>query len=223
MLRSMNDLNGYMVEAKDGEVRPVDDFLFDDELWAVRYLVSNTGKWLPGRQVLVSPQAVERPDWEKGRIPVKLTKKEIEESPSIEEDKPVNRQWEKKFTAYHGYTTYWLDVDGDPSLRSMSEIQGYRILSIDGEIGKADDLIVDDETWTVRYMIVDTSGWNPLAKKTMVPPAWITKIDEVDETVLVDVKKKQVEGAPEYNPANPVNRESETVLYDFYGKPHYWD
>ncbi|MBD3388816.1 MAG: PRC-barrel domain containing protein [Candidatus Altiarchaeales archaeon] len=222
MFRSMNDLNGYMVEAIDGEVRSVDDILFDDILWNVRYLVANTGEWLPGRQVLIAPEASQQPDWRSRKIPVALTKEQIENSPPLEMDKPVNKQWEQKFVPYYGWTTYWLDIDGDPHLRSMSEVKGYDIMALDGEIGKVEDLIVDDEDWRIGYMVVDTSSWNPLSRKTMIPPEWITGIDEKEDTVLVDVKQSQVKDAPEYNASEPINREVETVLYDYYGKPHYW-
>lgn len=223
MYRSMNDLKGYVIEAIDGEVRSVDDLLFDDALWAVRYLVANTGEWLPGRQVLIAPEASQRPDYKTRRIPVALTKEQIENSPPIEMDKPINRQWEQKFVPYYGWTTYWLDLDGDPNLRSMSEVKGYTLMALDGELGKVDDLIVDDEEWRIGYMVVDTSSWNPLSKKTMLSLAWINQIDEKTKTVLVDLKQEQVKNAPEYKPSEPVNRELETVLYDYYGKPHYWD
>ncbi|MBD3260161.1 MAG: PRC-barrel domain containing protein, partial [Candidatus Altiarchaeales archaeon] len=171
----------------------------------------------------ISPEAVEEPDYNTKKIHVRLTKKQIEQSPPIEADKPVNRQWEQQFLPYYGWASYWLEMDGDPNLRSGHEVKGYKISASDGELGGVNDLIVDDVEWRIRYIVVDTSSWNPLSKKTLVSPGWITSVDEDNKKVLVDLSQEQVKEAPEYNPDEPVNRERETVLYDYYGKPHYWE
>ena len=55
MLRSIKQLHGAKLGASDGEIGHVKDFYFDDQNWAVRYVVADTGSWLPGRQVLISP------------------------------------------------------------------------------------------------------------------------------------------------------------------------
>lgn len=63
MLQSVRDLRGYIIHATDGEIGKVDQFLFDDETWTIRYLVVNTGNWLLKKLVLISPIALEKPDW----------------------------------------------------------------------------------------------------------------------------------------------------------------
>ena len=85
----------------------MDDFYFDDKSWTIRYLVADTGNWLLGRKVLLSPIAVGKADFSSGRINVKLTKKQVEESPSIDSDKPVSRQHEAYYHDYYGYPYYW--------------------------------------------------------------------------------------------------------------------
>jgi len=78
MLRSSKEMKNYTLQAKDGKIGRCKDFLFDDQFWTVRYMVANTGKWLPGRKVLISPISLEKPDWVSMRLPVRLTKEQIE-------------------------------------------------------------------------------------------------------------------------------------------------
>src|SRR5678815_3470573 len=107
MLKGAEKLTGYRLGAIDGEFGKVKDFYFDDETWTIRYLVADTGGWLPGVQVLVSPFAVKSVDDAEKHINVSLTKAQIENSPSIDTDKPVSRQFELKYYQYFGWPMYW--------------------------------------------------------------------------------------------------------------------
>ncbi len=107
MLASVTDLQGFTLRAMDGEIGKVDRFYFDDETWAIRYLVVNTGSWLAGRLVLISPFAVGQTDWESKQLEVALTKKQVEGSPDIDTHKPVSRQHEAEYLGYYGYPFYW--------------------------------------------------------------------------------------------------------------------
>ena len=98
MLRSIKEIMGYNLNASDGEIGKVNDFLFDDQKWAVRYLVADTGKWLPGRKVLISPSALGEPNWASSLLPVSMTKAKIENSPSLQTDLPVSRQYEMQLS-----------------------------------------------------------------------------------------------------------------------------
>jgi hypothetical protein len=108
MLRSLRELDGYTLEATDGEIGHCRDFLFDDESWAVRYMVADTGGWLSGRQVLISPAQLGEPAWNHRRLPVELTRQQIEDSPPLDSDAPVSRQYELTFNTYHSLPAYWL-------------------------------------------------------------------------------------------------------------------
>ena len=248
MLRSIKEITGYVLQAEDGEIGRCKDFLFDDEFWTIRYMVADTGKWLPSKKVLISPVSLGEPDWVSNRFPVRLTKKQIEEAPSIDEYAPVSRQYEIKYHAYYGWHSYWDGVEvggiaaypgplyaekkkevveikpesGDPHLRSASEVKGYHIKARDEEIGHVEDFIVDDQTWTIRYMIIDTSNWWPGSRKVLVPPTWIDSVDWAESKVRVNLTVEQIRLGPEYDPSAPVNREYEIQLYDFYGRPKYW-
>lgn len=107
MLRSMNQMDGFSIVASDGEVGSVKDVLFDDEHWAVRYLVVDTGGWLTGRTVLISPHAVERVAWSERNVHVRLSKEQVRNGPDIDTDKPVSRQHEASLFNYYGYPYYW--------------------------------------------------------------------------------------------------------------------
>jgi hypothetical protein len=107
MLYAIGDLKGYSIRATDGEIGQVEDFYFDDQHWTVRYLVVDTGGWLLGRKVLVSPISIGRAARDQQSLAVNLTKKQIEDSPSIDTDKPVSRQYETAYYDYYHYPSYW--------------------------------------------------------------------------------------------------------------------
>jgi len=80
---------------------------------------------------------------------------------------------------------------------------------------------VDDQAWTIRYMLVDTTNWWA-GKKVLVAPAWIQRVDWAESKVHVTVTRAQIQASPEYDPAREVDRVYETKLYDHYGHPRYW-
>jgi hypothetical protein len=107
MLTNATHLKGLVIRATDGELGTVDQFYFDDETWAIRYLTVETGGWLGGRRVLISPFSVVHTDWQAKRLDVALTKKQVENSPDIDTHQPVSRQHEAAYLGYYGYPYYW--------------------------------------------------------------------------------------------------------------------
>jgi hypothetical protein len=248
MLRSVKEVKGYMLRAGDGDIGRCKDFLFDDEIWVIRYMVADTGKWLPGKKVLISPISLGEPDYTSRIFPVRLSKKQIEQAPDLDTDAPVSRQYETKYHEYFGWPYYWGGIEtwgpysypaplyadkkkeavnvepenGDPHLRSAGEVTGYRIQARDGEIGHVEDFIVDDRAWNIRYMVVDTRNWLPGSRKVLISKDWIVSIQWLEREVAVDLNVEEIKESPEYDPSAPVNREYEARLYDFYGRPKYW-
>ena len=243
MLRSVKELHDYAVRALDGDIGSVYALLFDDQTWEIRYLVCDVGVWLPGRRVLLVPAVLEQPHYDTQMIPVGLTKEQVENSPDIDTDMPVERQYEIVLHRYYNWPAYWGALEpvgavspplpamamgemedepgGDPHLRSTREVIGYYIQAQDGDIGHVEDFIVDDEGWVVRYMIIDTRNWWP-GKKVLVAPSWITDIRWGEAQVQVDMTRDQVKNSPEFDPAASVNRVYEERLFDYYGRPKYW-
>ena len=107
MLRRAHDLRKYTIGAVDGDIGTVEDMYFDDVSWTVRYLVVDTGSWLLGRKVLLSPAAVRGSDMAARQVRTDLTRRQVQESPSIDTQKPVSRQHEMDFLSYYGYEPYW--------------------------------------------------------------------------------------------------------------------
>jgi len=239
MLRSIEELYGYTIRATDGDIGKVHDFYFDDEFWTIRYLVVDTGPWLTGRRVLIAPASLDQPDWGSQSLPVRLTKKQVEQSPLVGTDQPVSRQLQVDLHHYYGWPHYWAgtsvgtpflivppdqpqeEESGDPHLRSSREVIGYHIQATDDEIGHAEDFIVQDTGWVIRYMVVDTRNWLP-GKKVLVATDWIEEVEWIERKVHVTLERDSVEESPEFEPGMPVNRTYEQRLYDFYGRPAYW-
>ena len=247
MLRSLKELVNFKVRASDGDIGRVRDFFFDDARWVVRYLVADTKSfWQEPHDVLISPISFREADWVTREFHLALTVDKVKKSPRITDHKPVSRQFEQEYSRYYGWPYYW-GTDGiwgqwqypaelaansefnlpedtgsdDPHLRSIGEVEGYHILALDEEIGHVDDFIVDDETWTIRYLVVDTRNWWP-GKKVLLAPLWVDQISWAENNVTVSVPREAIRNSPEWEPGQPVNREYETRLYDYYGRPVYW-
>jgi len=109
----------------------------------------------------------------------------------------------------------------DPHLRSLHAVTGYYIQATDGDIGHVADFFVDDQSWAIRYMLVDTTNWWA-GKKVLVAPSWIGRVDWLESKVHVTVTRAQIKTSPEYDPTRPVERPYETRLYDHYKVPRYW-
>jgi uncharacterized protein YrrD len=247
MLKTASSLKGTAIAATDGDIGSVQDLYFDDRTWTIRYLVVDTGTWLPGRQVLISPASV-RAGGDPETVSVALTRAQVENSPSIDADRPVNRQYEEEFSQYYGYPYYWSGpyrwgasaypggtaspVDtvaatawaagADPTLRSTRDVTGYYIQATDGDIGHVEDFLIDDRAWAIRYIVVDTRNWWP-GKKVVVSPEWIRQVSWQESQVYVDLDRETIKQAPEHDPDRPLERDYETRLFRHYGRRHYWE
>jgi len=252
MLRNAKDLHGLTIRATDGDIGTVDQFYFEDQTWAIRYLTVDTGGWLEGRQVLISPISVLGvPDWEAKRLDVALTKKQVENSPDINTHQPVSRQHEIAYFGYYGYPFYWGGSDlwgaapnpaglaipipasteaiadsmanesADSHLRSAEEVRNYYLEAVDGEIGKVDGFIVDDEAWAIRYIEVATRSWWP-GKKVLLRPQWIKRVSWADHEIYVNMSREVIRKSPQWNAERPVSREYELRLHKHYGYAPYW-
>ncbi len=213
---------GDVLVATDGEIGRCRDFLFDDEQWVVRYMVADTGRWIPHRAVLISPESLGEPVWVDDRFPVKLSKAEIEQAPALDSAQPVSRQHEEALASHFGLPRYWSAPEGPPHLRAFREIVGYRVLATDDHQGHVEDLLVDDEAWTVRYLVVDTRDWLP-GRKILVSPRWLHGFDWTKREARIDLTPSQLEISPVYEPTRPIYRAYEAELHESYGKAGYWN
>jgi hypothetical protein len=223
MIRSIKQLYGDKLDASDGQIGHVKDFLFTDQDWAVRYVVVDTGSWLSERLVLLSPEAFTNFFKEGDRLLVHLTRAQIEQSPAIEAHKPVSRQQEEEFNRHYGYSNYWNEGAAwglgvypmtapmpipmerpvrhggdDPHLRSTQALGGYRIQTGEDALGHLTDFLIDDKTWTIRYLIGTTGNWFG-GKEIVISPRDVERISYDESKISVRATKDVIQTSPDYH------------------------
>ena len=228
MFQNIKLLYGKKLGASDGDIGHVKDFYFDDKTWLVRYLVADTGSWLSGREVLLPPHVFGthpfgRSETEANVLLVNLTRKQIEDSPSIDSHRPVSRQYEEDYYRYYGWSPYWegggmLGVAGfsvvppppipvdpphhghnqrdDIHLRSTKAVTGYHIQATDGPIGSVSSFMVDGKSWAICKLVVETGHWY-VGKEILISPSMIDRISYEDSTVFVKLTKADIQRTAE--------------------------
>lgn len=249
MLFRFGSLTGLPIEATNGEVGEIKDAFFDDHLWAMRYLVVDAGSWLRGRKALISPVALKKIDWQRNLVQVGLTQQQVKESPDIDTDKPVSRQQEADLLDHYGYPYYWTGpalggTAGYPSnppgplppathlpgrqgatptdahLRSTKEVTGYRLQTSNDSMVHVEDFLFDTVTWAIRYLVVDIRNWLP-DKHVVIPQQWITSVAWNDRVVNVDVTRRILQAAPDYESSIEFSSTHETDLFRHYHREGY--
>jgi len=248
MLRSVAELQDYTIGATNGAIGRLKDFYFDDTAWVIRYLVVDTGAWLSGREVLVSPMSAAEPDCSSRTIPVVITREQVSNSPGIDTAKPVSRQHEMEYLDYYRYPYYWggpgywgggyypnaqaIVADRDTArrnrtrkddlhLRSCEAVAGYHIRATDGQIGHVHGYILDTDTWAIRYLVIDTSNWW-LGHQVLIAPLWISRVNWEERSVAVELSRQAVWDGPAYDYMKPLDRIGEVGIYQHYGRTGYW-
>jgi hypothetical protein len=252
MLRNLKELESFQVKATDGDIGSVEDFLLDDERWAIRYLVVDTGEFLDGRHVLISPLSFRQVDWPTRQFHLALTMAKIEHCPGIDVDQPVSRQNEEDINKYYGYPDYWAysglwgmganpdliaakrdevaaartvalseKLAYDAHLQSTKAMNGFHIQGSDGEIGHVEGFLVDDETWAVRYLVIETGHWWS-GKKVLVAPQWATRVSWEEKVVQLERSREWIKNSPAWDSGQAITRAYETELHAHAGRPAYW-
>ena len=109
----------------------------------------------------------------------------------------------------------------DPHLRSCQNVTGYHIKAQDGEIGHVQGFIVDEDSWAIRYLSVDTSNWW-MGHKVLLAPQWIQEVSWSDKVVAVHMTRNAIQEAPSWDAAIPPTREQEVDIYKHYDRAGYW-
>jgi hypothetical protein len=223
MLQDIKQLYGSTLAAIDGDIGHAKDFYFDDKTWVIRYLVADTGSWLTGRLVLIAPHAFARWDLYEKKLHIKLRKKQIEASPSIDAHMPVSRQFEEDYYRSYGWPAYWqggqmwgmsgyplvaspqplevaarkaLAPRADRHLQSAKKVTGYAVETSDGKVGHLSGFRVDDRSWAIRTLVVETGHWYS-GKEALISSGKIARIDYVESTVFVNLTKADIQSAAE--------------------------
>jgi hypothetical protein len=247
MLFVISSLIAFQVDATDGRMGTVSDFLFDDTDWQVRWLVVDTGDWLPGRKVLIHPASIAMKNFRHQIVGLTLTKAQIEASPEIGQDEPLSQQFQLDLHRYYGIdpllggaglssgeamvypspppaagpeTIRLIPPAQDPHLQSVDEVTGYHIHAEDGEIGHIQGFEVDEADWRIRYLIADTSNWWP-GKHVLIAPEAARGIDCAARIVTVSLSRAQVKASPKWDPLAVIEKDYQQRLHDHYGWPGY--
>jgi sporulation protein YlmC with PRC-barrel domain len=254
MLQLGLTLKGYAIMASDGRIGAVNDLLFDDVTWKIRWLVIDTGDWLPGRKVLVHPSAIGTADNEQQELSVNLTKAQIEGSPTVFDDQPVSQQMQLHLYDYYQWDPSWggsyfgaspnaiaapfstpplfggaerdeaglepATEGGDPHLRSLGVVTGYHVKASDGEIGHVEDFLVDETSWDIRYVLIDTKNWWP-GQHVLLSPFAVQDVSWSEEQIQVNVTGDQVKASPPWTTLEAINQAYEVGLHKHYGWPGY--
>jgi len=224
MLRSIKKIYGDKLGATDGEIGHVKDFYFDDRDWTVRYVVADTGTWLPGRKVLLSPYSLDRLDQTHKILRVNLTREQIEKSPPIETHKPVSRQYEEEYYRYFGWPYYW-QGDGlwgesgfpiveppplanqaaqnssrksraDAHLLSTRAVNGYTLRNGRTIVGHVCDFMVDPGSWAVAQLVIRTGNQFFGKEDLWIDMQKVNSISHEQSTVFADLNAKASENSP---------------------------
>jgi len=244
MLHQAQDFKGFSVEATDGKIGTVSNFLFDDSTWKLRWLVVDTGTWLESRQILIHPSSITKLDLPVRALLLNLTIGEVEKSPSIDKDEPVSQQMEYNLYGYYGMSPLWtggtygngsasgpfasstmsvggesgMARRGDAHLRSVAEVTGYHIKATDGAIGHIESFLIDDAGWDIRYLVADTRNWW-FGQHVLLAPSSVREIIWDSHEVCLNLTCYKIKGSPPWNASGLLDRAYEQLLHAYYGWP----
>lgn len=216
--------------ADDMSLNPVgriDDLLVEDVGWDIRYLVVTTDAPL-ARRVLISPAAIQSFDFDSRSMGTQLTAQQIVESPPVDSDQPISREYEQALVDYYGWPIYWfgrafvkpqtldtiaadeatesVDETTSANLRSANEICGYQIESNQGPAGRVEDLVVHVDSWRIDHAKAHPNSWLPM-ESSMFSTRWISRIDWGNRTVHVDLRKPLLQPTQRRSDLPPITGE----------------
>ena len=241
MKRSLKNIEGYEIFGSDGTKGNLNDFLFDDESWIIRYIEAGFLK-IERPRILIPRSSLKEVDWQQEKIELSFDKSKIEASPGLDQHAPVSREYEKMLIQHYKVDPYWPytyvpptdtqlyfpprplhipdkeihEDDLDSHLRSYQEVRGYRMHGTDRKIGQVEDIIVDDEDWQIIYLVIDTSRWLPWSKDVVLSINWVKSISFINREIHVDLTADQIKQAPEFDPSHPIDMDNEKALHDYY-------
>ncbi len=239
--RNFRKIRGTPVRAKNETIGKVDDYLFDEGNWTVRYIVVDTGNWLRRRLVLIAPVSIDSFSKPGAPVRVNLTKEEIGKSPPIERHKPVSMRVEDKITNYYRWPRYWSGMEyGDGTvversshpvgeeIRPSSEMAPGREDEMDSRLHSANEVLgykldgTDRAFGEVFDFVIDVFTWRILllvcdtsrwlpGRMVVLPPEEAKAVHWEKQQLLFDLSESEIKDSPEY-------RENQNVDGDLYAK-----
>lgn len=227
LLQTAKTLEGYRLDAVDGEIGTVEAFYFDIVNWVVRYLVVNIGGHFMDGRVLVSPVAIGEIDADSKTMDVELTRRQIENSPPANIARPLSRQYEQSYYRYYDWPPYWetMHIEVTPPLRypisavlpeyheetylrGTAQLKGYGVAALDGDIGRVEDFIIDTQYWLIRYLDIAVRNNLP-GKHVLINPGRIRRVNKTRQTIVISLTREAITNAPGFDPAKEIGRDHE--------------
>lgn len=224
MLKTLKEIRGCTLLAKDGEIGVVRDVFFDEEHWTTRYLVVNTSSWLLGRRVLLLPRSLGEFDHSLRLIAVDLTRQQVQDCPNINTDRPLTHEEEMRLHGHLGWRMTWGGISAEvPTLsvplmqepqitakedvpnpahtthpRSARELEGFQVQTPDGHPGHIEELLINASGWHISYLLLKTKHWL-LGKTVVVPTFAFSKIDWLNRSITADLTQDDILDSPEFD------------------------
>lgn len=233
MNRNLSNLAGFNIVTEGGIKAKIKDFLFDENSWTIRYVEVDFGNIFTGKRVLIPNALFKKSQLVDKEFYLNITNNELENCPKPDENLPISQKYEEELFKYYQLDYYWTFSGAIPrnvpepeideyslgtTLRSYNEVKGYSIHTLDGSFGKLDDLIVDDNSWEITYVIIDTSKWLPLSKKVALDIIYIQSISYKNKEAKVLMQEHVLQHAPEYSTDEPFDNTFQSSLHEYYLK-----
>lgn len=205
MLWSMARLRGYGLHTRDGTLGRVVTALFDDRDWTVRSLVVDTEAW--GCEVPLPAHVLGEIDAGRQEIHVQLTGQQVRHGPEVGATAS-----DSDLYGHFGPPQPW---------HSAKALTGCQVLAHDREVGSVTDLMIDDDGWRLRYLVITESTWPP-DRRVPLPPEWIIAVDWNRRTLAAALDAELIRTSPAYVDQQVIDRAFEERLFAHYGRPVYW-
>ncbi len=237
MLRSVREVFRFRIRATDGKLGKADDFYFSEDDWSIKYVVVNTGRWFPSDRVLLGPERFERPDPLRRTISVELTKVEVTARAGSDSEEPLSSRQQKLMQERYGGSLYsqgggpigvvhgveWgqalaLAEAERPALpsavpqtahepRSTREVIGYKIEAVDGPLGRLEDFLLEDDDWTLRYLVINRRDVRVPNPRVLAPPSWVQYMSWSESRIHMRVQREKIKRSQRYDPLSHSSRQ----------------
>ncbi len=245
MKRAVNDIIGRSVYTIEGTKGKVKDFLFDDRTWIMRYMEVDFGNVFNYDRILIPWRMLKDAEisLNDGDIQLGVSKDTIDMCPRPEDNKPISRKYEEELNAYYRLSGYWTyphmvpeygigdniirlkvpdreDEQYDYHLQSFNDIKDYVIRAQDDTLGGPVDLFVDNSSWQILYMVIDTNNWLPWSKKVLLSINQLDNISNERKEIDVSLNTEIIRNAPDYDGSGVLESLYEGNLYNYYEKAY---
>ncbi len=213
MLRSTKELEGLKLAAKDGDIGRCHSFLFDSHYWMIRAMVVRLERRRSGRKVLISPVCIGHLPERFKRIPVHLTRAQVEGAslPRLEERAQREQALDPTLKAAQ---------QPPRELQSTAEVLGCCVEAAGGAVGRVTEFVIDDRSWMIKYVIACAGHW-PKRRDVLISVHWIRSLTSHDHRLKTNMPAEMVEDGTPFK-RNLLNHPIDVHLYDYYDRPAHW-